>query len=630
VNLLRWSSSSVWCCIALLLSLSAVGQAKSQSGNSAAADEKNSRLLEPGKPVEQKLKGGESHVYHIHLDSGQFLRVLLEERGIDLVLVLVGPENKTIVEADSLNYRWGRQPASMIADSSGTYQMRVESRDANQPLGSYAVAVTDRRAPKPEDQTRIAAERTLFKAKQLAGKLGTHSNAADAREAIALYEKALALWREVDDPYEQALALYSAAFLYDRLGEKHKALHLYNKALPLCHANGDQVGEATTLNNLGIAYAGLGEYQSALDSFQKVLPFEQALGARNEEATTLGNIAVIYDRLGEKQKALNTYKQVLPVKRAMGDRDGEAATLLSRGNLYGSLGEYPRALEYYQQTLELSRAIGNGLVEYVTINNMALAYSNLQETQKALDFYSQSLKLRRIAGDRAAEAVTLNNIGLLVFTAGDKQKAMEIFKQALTREREVGDRQGEATTLSNIGYLNTLLGDKKGALENITRALALARTLRNPLLEVEVETNLMMYWEKQSNASLAVFFGKQAINSIQQVRRNITGFEKEEQHSFLKSNEGVYRELADLLVSQGRLFEAQQILAMLKEEEYLKFTRSTRAGNPSASASLPLTKTEAGAQKRYLEVTGALAAMAQEFDKLSLEPNPDAGAGRAI
>jgi hypothetical protein len=65
----------------------------------------------------------------------------------------------------------------------------------------------------------------------------------------------------------------------------------------------------------------------------------------------------------------------------------------------------------------------------------------------------------------------------------------------------------------------------------------------------------------------AIFFGKQAVNAVQRQRGGLTTLERELQRSFLATKERTYRDLTDLLVATGRLGEAQQALAMLKEEE---------------------------------------------------------------
>ena len=40
--------------------------------------------IEPGKPVERELRGGEKHTYEIHVDAGQFLHAVVEQLGIDV------------------------------------------------------------------------------------------------------------------------------------------------------------------------------------------------------------------------------------------------------------------------------------------------------------------------------------------------------------------------------------------------------------------------------------------------------------------------------------------------------------------------------------------------------------------
>ena len=65
----------------LILSLSAVG-----------AQAQEIRPLEPGKAVEREIAGGESHTYQITLQPGQFVRVVLEQKAIDLALKLAVPD----------------------------------------------------------------------------------------------------------------------------------------------------------------------------------------------------------------------------------------------------------------------------------------------------------------------------------------------------------------------------------------------------------------------------------------------------------------------------------------------------------------------------------------------------------
>lgn len=136
----------------------------------------------------------------------------------------------------------------------------------------------------------------------------------------------------------------------------------------------------------------------------------------------------------------------------------------------------------------------------------------------------------------------------------------------------------------------------------------------------------MFLW-KDSNASVAVLYGKQSINVYQQLRGNITGLEEEVQRTFLHSVEDTYRILADLLITQGRLPEVQQVLGMLKEEEYFEFIRRDNKEASALNGRAALTPKEADWEKRYREIADQLTILGRERGELlakqSRTPNED-------
>src|SRR5215813_15547708 len=67
----------------------------------AAPSAQESVSLEPGKPVERELSGGQSHSYKVTMGSGQYLHVLVAQRGIDVAVALFTPDGKKVSEADS-------------------------------------------------------------------------------------------------------------------------------------------------------------------------------------------------------------------------------------------------------------------------------------------------------------------------------------------------------------------------------------------------------------------------------------------------------------------------------------------------------------------------------------------------
>jgi len=444
------------------------------STRGAAPSAQESDWLEPGKPVERELPGGQSHFYKITMISGQYSQIVVEQRGIDVAVALFTPDGKKISEADSEHLIGGSETVSVIAEAPGAYLIEVRSTEKTAKAGRFEIKVAELRAATAEDKYRVAGEVIFREAERL--KDGTLE---DRRKSVEKYHASLELYRRANDRNVEAETLNNIGQVYWSLGEMEKALEKYNEALPIYQAVGDRRGEADTLNSIGVVYCSLGEMRKAVEKFNETLPIYQAVGDRRGEAGTLYNIGAVYWSLGEMRKAAEKYKEALPIYQAVGDRMAEAITLNSIGLVYDSLGERQKALEKYNEALPLSRAVGDRSGEATTLNNIGLVYDSLGETQKALEKLNEALTLRRAVGDRNGEATTLNNIGVVYRSLGETQKALEKYNEALPLSRAVGDRNGEAAALNNIGLVYRLLGETQKALEKYNEALLLDRAVGN-------------------------------------------------------------------------------------------------------------------------------------------------------
>ena len=474
----------------------------------------------------------------------------------------------------------------------------------------------------------------------------------EKQRALECYNQALPIFRKLDDPGKEAIVLSNIGQVYDAVGDKQKAQENFNQSLSIMRRIGDRHGEATTLNNIGQVNDELGKREEALQYYNQALPIIHQLGDRAVEARILNNIAVVYNELGERQKALNFYVLALPVVREVGDSRGEgwtlnniavansalgnnqealefytqalfiaskvgdrafeASALANIGSVYATLGQTQKALEYFNQALLIQRQVGDRGGAARTLSNMGAAYATLGDKQKALECYNEALPITRDVGDRDGEAVTLNNIARVYFELGDRQHALEKHIQALRIFREVGDRDDEAGTLNNIGLIYDKRGEPQKAQEYYTQAMPLATAVDDPLLEAVISYNLMAN-QKNVQTTLAIFHGKQAVNLLQKVRRNNQALDKELGESFLSSKEVYYHDLADLLVTQGRLPEAQQVLDLLKEQEYSDYVRDK---DFKPTDPLSLTPAEQHAEADYQESTEKLVAVGEQWAAL--------------
>jgi CHAT domain-containing protein/tetratricopeptide (TPR) repeat protein len=501
--------------------------------------------LELGKPVERELSGGQSHSYKITMIPGQYLHIVVEQRGIDVAVAMFTPHGKKISEVNSNSLIEGSEIASAIAEVAGAYLIEVRPPEKTAKTGRYEIKVEELRAATVEDKCRVAAKSVFLEAKQL------ESGTLEAkRKSIEKYYEALELYRRSGDRDGEADTVNNIGMIYYSLGETQTALEKFNEALPIIRVLGDRRGEATALNNIGIVYHSLGQTQKALEKFNEDLPIRRALGDRRGEANAINNIGMVYHSLGEMQKALEKFNEALLIRRALGDRRGEATALNNIGATYRTLGETQTALEKYNEALPILREVGERGREAATLNNIGMVYYSLGEMQKALEKYNEALPILRAIGDRSVEATTLSNVGAVYRALGETQKALEKFNEALPIIRAVGGRSSEAATLSNIGMVYHSLGETQKALEHYNEALPISRATGDRNREAATLLGIARAEQKRGNLTQARQTLEQAISIVESVRASIGS--QELRASFFASRQDFYESYIEVLMQMHK------------------------------------------------------------------------------
>jgi CHAT domain-containing protein/tetratricopeptide (TPR) repeat protein len=483
---------------------SAVGEAHPAQREATAQEV---RVLEPGKPLERALAGGETHAYRLTLTSGQHLLAVVEQRGIDVVVAVLEPDGKQVANVDSPSRTQGPEPISVVAKVSGDYRLEVRAAEKDAAAGRYEVRIAELREAMPKDRSRVAAQAVLTEGRQLYAQ-GT---AEARRQVIEKYAAALPLWREAGDRRGEAETLIGSGWVYYELGERQKAIECYHQALPLWREVGAREGEAVTLNRLGIAYTLSDEREKALDYLGQALSIFRAVGDRRAEADVLSGIGSLYNRWNEPPKAIEYHHQVLRLRRATGDRWGEAITLNNIGVAYGNLGDRQKALDYFQQALPLYRAVGNRRSEAYTLHSIAAVHLDRGEYQKSLDYLSQALPIRRATGDKFGEALTLQEIGIAYRWLGEPQRALDYGHQALALFRTANNRREEARTLTALGLIYSDLGERQQALDSLNQALLLSQAVGNRRGEATTLHNLGLVHGSLGDRQKALDYFQQAL-----------------------------------------------------------------------------------------------------------------------
>jgi CHAT domain-containing protein/Flp pilus assembly protein TadD len=240
------------------------------------------------------------------------------------------------------------------------------------------------------------------------------------------------------------------------------------------------------------------------------------------------------------------------------------------------MGDGDQAIEYYKQALSALQAEGNQRQEAVTLNNIGVIYGNLGDQQQALEYFNQALALRRAIEDRGGEATTLSNIGAVYSALGEKKKALELYNQALSLHRAVESPRGEANSLNKIGSVYADQGETQQALAYYNQALSLFKAADDREGIAHAFNDIGYLFAAQNQPEVAIIFLKESVRTRETIRTDNRELDEELRQSYVTTIEDDYRFLADLLLEQARIPEAQQVLDLLKLQELRDFT-NTRA-----------------------------------------------------
>ncbi len=434
---------------------------------------------------------------------------------------------------------------------------------------------------------------------------GIYYSLGQYQKAIDSYDVAL---RQSDrDSFAQLPVLLNMATVYLAEHKYKEAAEAYQNGVRIARAFKDSNGEKQALLGAGLANYLQQNYDDAIKSY------EQARSLKHEDkrvlVSALLDLAASYEAVDRYAEAIDRLNQALALVTAA-SMAAEAGDILNDlGLVYTYLGQEEKAILLFQKALGYRRQTSDRDGEAFTLNNLAFCYSRTKETRKAFNLYRQALALERALGDRNAEGRTLGNLAELEGANRRFANALNLGQQALAIARQEKDRGAEGAALYKIGAIYLLESQFEKAVEYLHQALGIFHQVGDTGRQGLVLNDLMLAAKSSGNLALAILQGKEAVNSYQKVRADVRSLDREFQRSYIRSKEKTYRELADLLISVGRLPEAEQVLAMLKEEEYFDFVRRDSGEIKKLSQRADLTPEEQKAFDEYTRLANDITAI---------------------
>jgi CHAT domain-containing protein len=480
-------SRTIRYCAVLLIATLALGQWRSAAKNHPQ-EINQPQTLTLGVPAESEITAGLSLAWRISLSAGDYLRLLVDTKRDDVTVELFAPGqsrlsgDKPLFSAATGNVLTDHQTHifSFIAEAAGNYGLEVfaSSKEAISKRYEVKARINEQRPATPRDKTRIEAERAELEATRTSDS----ATLKQRRQAIANYERALALWRELGERREELGMLQILGDQYSQLGELQIALNYNSQAIQIAQSLGDRSQEANLLVGLGSLHKDSGNFQKALDNYSKARQIFASSSSRFGEALAIEAIGEIYLLLIDPQSAVENFTQTLPIFSSVGDKSRECNALNNMGAANRKLGERRKALDYHNRALAIAREAGDVMSEALTIGYMGDVYFAMGHMRKALDCYDAELKACRMMGAAICVADSLRSIGVIALSMREREKGLDLLSQALNQSRLNGQRRLEAFTLYQLARANYNFGNLLEARRHVEQSLEIVESIRADLV----------------------------------------------------------------------------------------------------------------------------------------------------
>jgi CHAT domain-containing protein/Tfp pilus assembly protein PilF len=544
---------------------------------SPVQENRETQQLELSKPIERELTGRQSHSYQMTLVANQYVKSVIVQRGIDVVVRLFGPDGRQIAEFDSEVRTQGEETVSWVAVEAGSYRLDVQAEQKDAAAGRYEIKVVELRLATEND-------RSLDEVRELNREYFRLNRAGKFDEAIAIVERGLEIRERVLGPEhpDVAKSLTYLANLCLRKGNYVRAEPLYQRALTIQMKSlgPEHPYVAHTLNNLAAFYRSKGDYAKAEPLYERALAIkEKVLGpAHSDVTTTLNNLANLYRRKGNYAKAELLYERALTIsEKTLGPEHPDVAqTINNIAAFYAERGNYTKAEPLFQHALTIrEKALGPEHPDVAqALNNLAILYSKRGDYAKVELLYERALTIREktLGPEHPDVAQTINNLAGFYAERGNYTKAEPLFQRALTIREKVMGREHPGLTASLVGLANlySRRGDYAKAEPLYERALTISEKVRG---QEHLNVAFTLYY-------LAIHYRKRAeyAKAESLYQRSLAILEKSlyPEHRYIA---GALNELAVLYAAKDNIAKAVTFLSRANAVEERNFALNLATGS---------------------------------------------------
>lgn len=256
-----------------------------------------------------------------------------------------------------------------------------------------------------------------------------HFAQSDLSEAVENYQKARQLWRELNNPSEEAEIVIMLGFIESRKGAWPDAMSFFTEATGLIDTEHEPAkmgrivtGIAYILNESGNPEAGLLQYQQALDYFRETPDLR-------DDTLTLISIGRTHYLLGNYTNALSDLQQGLA---SVQPQSVDAALCHQHlGRTYLATNEPNKALQHLDAALPIFENAPNPREAGQVLALIGQAYQVLGRLERSRASYELALQIFNKLSDGLNQGAVLYVIGRLELQRHNLDTAADFLRQSI-------------------------------------------------------------------------------------------------------------------------------------------------------------------------------------------------------
>lgn len=261
-------------------------------------------------------------------------------------------------------------------------------------------------------------------------------------------------------------------------GEPDRARELFERSLAMARELGDDELRARALHRLGTLENFVGDVETAIDLVESAVDVAAEVGFVEGESSSVNNLATIHLKRGDLATARDLYARSRDLDRTAGDRVGEVLTVGNLGYVEQQMGNWDRTVEYARECLSMAESLDVRASVSIGHRLLGVVASYRGEFDAARSRLSESLAIEREMQHMRFVALVHAELARVDRVTGDLDGALDHAREARDAALDV-DRQWQARANAELGAVYLRRGHLPSARACHERGLEQAAEAQN-------------------------------------------------------------------------------------------------------------------------------------------------------